>query len=164
MKIFPLPSLLLCIFFMSPNQNVQGQEKLNLAVGIGFPELINAGLRYQLGQTQLGLSFGVAGESTAISGDVFYHFGGRSELSYRRPWYFRTGLTYERVETSDWISNAVWISPRIGRDFNLSERIGIAADLGAAFQLSYEEIRKEPGEAWNWPIFPSFSLSLFFRL
>lgn len=134
---FHLHILSLCLFFLSFSQIVQSQEKLNLSVGIGYPELINAGLRYQHGQTQLGLSYGVAGESTAVSGDVFYHFGGRSELSYRRPWYFRTGLTYERIETTNWISKAVWISPRIGRDINLSERIGIAVDVGAAFQLSY---------------------------
>ena len=37
---------------------MSGQEKVNVSVGAGFLETLNIGLRYQINQSQLGLSIG----------------------------------------------------------------------------------------------------------
>src|SRR5271157_2083771 len=73
---------------------VFGQEKINVTWGIGFPELLNFGVRYEMGQTQIGVNYGSMPHTGAegffsISSDAYYHFGGTTTLSERRPWYAR---------------------------------------------------------------------------
>lgn len=81
-----------------------GQEKVNISLGMGIPELLNLGIRYQIKQVQAGISFGTLPTNTesliSVSGDIYYHFGGISELSNRRPWYGRIGLNYLQENTN----------------------------------------------------------------
>jgi hypothetical protein len=151
---------------------VFGQEKVNMSVGIGLPELLNIGIKYQLEQTQLGISLGsvpVKDESiVSVSGDVYYHFGGVSELSNKRPWYGRIGLNYLRDETKSLIEKVSYLNLRIGRDFNISKKIGIEVDVGLGLQLFHEKIEK-PSAGWfnlhiELPVIPSIGIALFYRI
>lgn len=149
------------------------QEKVNATVGIGAPELLNAGVRFQSNQTQLGLSIGSmplsSGENIiSISSDVYYHFGGFSELSPRRPWYLRIGMSYVRDETRFEIDKFLILSTRFGREFNVSKHIGIEVDLGAMFELFHEETRKRSSSSFidldsESSIAPSIGVGLFYR-
>ncbi len=150
-----------------------GQSGLNFTLGAGLPELLHAGLRYQTGDVQLGLSYGfvpVSDESVmAISGDVFYHFGGTSAYSERPPWYARVGLVYLRDETERVIDKYTYLNLRAGRDMNLSPRLGTAIGLGIIIELAYEEVRKQPSGGWfnidiEAPVLPSLGIALFYRL
>lgn len=164
--------MLLSIFSFFYGNQVCGQEKVNISVGIGLPELLNVGVRYQLEQAQIGIGFGsmpLKDESLiSVSGDLYYHFGGLSELSNRRPWYGRIGLNYLREETETFIDKILYLNLRIGRDFNISKKIGIEIDAGAIFQLFNDETRKQPSNGWNFdfefPVLPSFGIGLFYRL
>lgn len=58
-KVKPLFYILIFIYsLLSSGNQLFGQEKINMSLGIGFPEFINVGIRYQLKQTQLGFGFG----------------------------------------------------------------------------------------------------------
>lgn len=161
------------IFFSLVSPQAEAQEKINLSVGIGFPELINAGIRFQLNQTQLGLAVGAMpvkdGTSFAVSGDVFYHFAGSSDFSDRRPWYGRGGLNYWRNESEYAVDEYAYLNFRLGRDFNFSKKFGMQADAGVIFQLSHKETRKVPSDGWDFsglefPVLPGVGLGLFYRL
>jgi hypothetical protein len=164
--------LLFSIFLFYGGNQLLGQEKLNISIGMGLPELLNVGVRYQLEQAQIGISFGsmpVKDESLiSVSGDVYYHFGGLSELSNRRPWYGRIGLNYFREETKTFVDKNIYLNLRIGRDINFSKKIGIDIDAGAFFQLFHDRINKEPSSGWNFdleiPVLPSLGIGLFYRL
>lgn len=152
---------------------LSGQEKLNISGGLGLPELINIGFRYQLEQVQIGFSIGAipygSGEySVSFSGDLYYHFLGSSELSKRKPWYGRIGLNYFRDETEIVIDRYLYLTTRLGREFNFSRKFGIAIDIGAFYQLSNKEIRKVPPSSWNFdfefPVLPSIGVGVFYRI
>lgn len=148
-------------------------DKVNVVIGSGYPELINIGLRFQLKQTQLGFSVGSWPSDhdekfLSVSGDLFFHFAGVSTLSERRPWYGRIGLNYAREENEYAIDKYVFFNTRMGRDFNISKRLGIAIDFGVLIELSHTETRKQPSSGWDLsfelPVLPSFGLALFYRI
>ena len=154
------------------DSQVLGQEKVNLSIGAGIPEWLNIGIRYQLEQTQIGMSIGTLPLNSnqsifSISSDLFYHFGGHSKLSARRPWHGRVGLNYFRNETEFLIKKSTSIYARLGRDFNISKKIGVAADAGLGFKLLHNEIEKKPQDCWvnfEYNVIPSISISVFYRL
>lgn len=161
----------LTLFSFCCRNQLCGQEKVNISAGVGLPELLNLGGRYQLQQAQIGIGFGfmpLKDESLiSVSGDVYYHFAGSSKLSNRRPGYGRIGVNYLRDETKTLVGKYLYLNLRIGRDFNVSKKIGIQRDAGAMFQLFHEEIRKEPSYGWvdlEFPVVPCFGIVLFYRI
>lgn len=163
--------LLITTFSLSFVHSGFGQGKVNISAGFGIPELLNIGVRYQIEQVQIGLSVGSMPDKNesivSIMGDVRYHFGGHSKLSTRRPWYGRVGLNYFRDETDYKIDKYLYFSSRIGREFNISNKIGIEIDAGAIFELSNDEVRKKPSSGWDFnfdfPVLPSLGIALFYR-
>jgi len=173
-KVKPIYHILLFITFsFSYGNQVFGQEKVNISAGIGLPELLNIGVRYQLDQAQIGLSIGsmpVKDESLiSLSGDFYYHFGGSSKFSDIRPWYGRIGLNYVRDETETSVDKYLYLILRIGRDFNLSKKFGINIDAGLGPQLFHDEIMKKPSTSWfnldfEFPVIPALGICLFYRI
>jgi hypothetical protein len=164
--------ILYCLYSVIYVNQVHAQEKVNISAGLGMPDFLNVGIRYQLKQTQIGIGFGfmpLKDESLiSVSGDYYYHFGGLSEFSKRRPWYGRFGLVYVRDETETLIDKNLYFDLRIGRDFNISKKIGIAIDAGADIQLLNGEVRKKPADYWDIgidvPVIPAIEIGLFYRL
>ena len=177
MKMKPplcLKSLFLGLIFLFTTQ-ARGQGNVDFSVGVGFPELVNLGLRIQLGQSQFGFYGGtIPGAEEKIltlGADFYYHFGSASSLSDRKPWFAKAGLSYFYEENDSFEKTSLFLVPRIGRDFNFSRRIGIALEGGAFFLLSHKEVEIKPRNSPCWlceggfvSIGPSFGLSLFFRL
>jgi ribosomal protein L13E len=149
---------------------IYSQNKIDLYTGFGIPELINAGVKFQSSQKQVGLSIGSRPNEDiiSVSGDIYYHFGGHSKLSNRRPWYVRGGLNILREETSYAIHKYVNLNTRIGRDFNISNKIGISLGAGILVGLFHDEIRKKPKGSLEinlgFPVIPSLGISLFYRI
>jgi len=164
--------ILLSIFLFCCGNQSFGQDKINLSAGFSMPEGLNAGLHFQLEQAQIRFGFGTMPlkDESFISGssDFYYHFAGNSELSSRRPWYGRFGLNYLRDETKYVIDKSLYLNLRIGRDFNISERVGIEIDAGVALRLLHKEIDKEPSSySWinlDFPVLPSFGICFFYRI
>jgi len=166
--------LLFSLFLFCISNPLIGQEKVNISTGIGLPELINVGMRYQHKQTQTGLSFGFIpqGEKESfisVSGDFCYHFLGISKLSNRRTWFGKTGISYFRYETRSVINKSLYLNLRIGRDFNISEKFGLELGGGSIFLLHEDIMRKvPPSGGWDikidFSILPSMGLGLFYRI
>lgn len=151
-----------------------GQEKINISAGIGYPELLNLGLRFQLGQSALGVYGGAIpadnDDGFSMGVDYYYHYGGSSNYSIRRPWYVKGGLNYYYIKEPFNINKYLLLVPRIGRDLNLSRKFGIALEGGIFIVLVRSEQESEPGELSPWAggnlpvIAPSFSVNVFYRL
>lgn len=149
------------------------QERFNLSLGIGVPEFIHIGGRYQFNQCQLGLGMGLipATDESLISvtSDFYYHFAGTSSLSQRRLWFARTGLVFIRDNYETAIDDYLYLNLRLGRDINLNRKMGLALDAGAIFQLLKETREKNPpGTGWdfdlNFPVLPAFGIGVFYRI
>lgn len=157
--------LLISAFFLGSGGQVSGQEKVNVTAGAGFLETLNIGIRYQLDQSQLGLSIGtwpsVSGSwfdwnsLISVSGDFFHHFGGFSEFSDLRPWYGRIGLDFLRIGWDDDIENNLEPHFRIGRDFYFNRSFGCSLDAGVGFFIINDSDMA--------PVAPAFGGSFFYR-
>lgn len=154
--------LLLSGFIVLFFAEVKSQNNLSASMGLGLPELINIGVRYELPpQLMFGMSIGTAFTgAVALSGDVYYHFAGRSELSDLPPWYIRANFTYWQLSKILFIDigKAALVGFRIGRDFNVTENIGISLDAGI-IPFSFFSGRRIP-----FSFIPSAGLSVYYRL
>lgn len=142
---------------------MDAQERINLTAGVGLPELISTGIRFPMkeNQRQLGLYIGFGGsEAKAMTVDILSHFGGFSDQSERKPWYWRGGLTVyhsseDIEERTDW---DMVFNMRLGREINLSGRLGINLDGGIIISpfagMLYDE----------YHVIPGLGLGLFFRI
>jgi hypothetical protein len=130
---------------LSNTNQLSGQEKVSVSAGVGFPEALNIGTRYQLKQSQIGLSLGAWPSSgdwlfdwkslVSLSGDYYYHFGGPSKYSDLPPWYGRIGLDYFRIGWESSIEHNLESHLRFGRDFYIDENSGISLDAGIGYLL-----------------------------
>lgn len=172
--------LLVFIMFLFINTyQLFGQKKLAVSGGVGFPESLNVGMRYQFKQSKIGFSAGTfpcpeAGiykwkwESLiSLSGDLYYHFAGSSGFSDTRPWYGRIGLNCVRFDKVSYIQYKLQTYLRIGRDFNLSGGFGISVDVGPGFHF-YDWFKpngesKDIGDFFGIKAIPTFGVCLFYR-
>ena len=153
--------------------SVLAREGINLYLGCGFPDMISAGVRIQADQVQFGAGYGfVPGyeeRAYSLSGDLFYHFGGSTEFSERRPWFVRAGVIYTYDETPSKIFKYSYLPLRVGRDFNFSQRVGFVIDLGAMFLIAEKEEVKQPSysgfriDLYD-SILPCISVGFFIRI
>ena len=145
-----------------------GQGKVSFAPGIGFPELINIGIKYQFAEQQrLGFSAGwwppssgflSWGHLVALNGDFYHHFGGSPEHFGLRPFFIRAGMNYvfdSDMSFSD-MSYFFTLYLRIGMDIRISGYSGISIDAGPG----YNTIHQKNG---LFPFIPAFGASYFFR-
>jgi hypothetical protein len=147
------------------------QEKISIAAGFGFPELLNLGVRINGLQNQFAFSVGTfpkKEESTfSISGDFYFHFGGHAKLVERRPWFGKIGLNYFRAESIYLTEKYTYLNLGVGREFNLSKKLGIQFSAGTVFQLD-EEITFNQPNIWDdnisTPVLPGLSFATFYKL
>jgi hypothetical protein len=75
-----------------------------------------------------------------------------------------------RDETERILDKYLYLNLRIGRDLNISHKIGIALDAGVMVQIFNEYIEKIPCTGWfcggvlDFPVLPSLGIRLFYRL
>jgi hypothetical protein len=151
---------LILLVFIASVVNVNCQDKLSVSLGMGLPELINAGVRYELQPVKFGVSVGTAFSGAyAISGDIYYHFGGRTNLNDMPPWFFRTNFTYWTFQKFLFINlgEVMMLGFRVGRDFNLTEDFGISID-GGIIPFSFFSGRKIP-----FSFIPSIGAGVYYR-
>jgi hypothetical protein len=155
----------------------RAQEDLNITGGFGSPETVNVGLRMQVDQNQYGLAVGTSPgykiDNFTVTGDFYYHFGGRSGQTDLRPWYVKSGLTYMSSE-GEWEKRMnLLLVPRLGRDFNLTPQFGVALEAGIMLMLmDRNTAKKERTDAVSGDldlvssgfIQPSAGLKFFYRL
>lgn len=167
--------LLLIIFLFNSGRQISGQGKVRLSAGLGIPELINIGMQYRIEKTQIGIGFGYFpssgsdpsgflywGTLISLSGDIYYHFGKIPVLTNQRPWYVRLGFAYTIEEQSDKDNLTFFLSPRFGREFNFSDRIGIGLDLG----INMAHYISDPSVPYFLSLFglPAMGIKIFYRI
>ena len=164
-KVNTLYSILLLIAFLfNSGGKMLGQDKVNLSLGIGFPECLNIGIKYQiLDQAKIGLNFGWWPETDAngwllsLQGNFYYHLFGSSKFSDLHPWYGRIGLNYLRDDYWGLGTVNCWLSHiRFGRDLYFSKKFGISMDAGLYWNIN----SKENG---NRTFGPSFGGCFFYQ-
>ncbi len=86
-----------------------------------------------------------------------------------RPWYFRGQLAYYKQENNHILFKYHYVSTRVGRDFNISRKVGIGFDGGLCFQLARDRVYKIPRTSgfdldFNYKVLPGLGLNIFYRL
>ncbi len=139
------------------------RSKLDFVGGIGYPEFVHGGIRYQYTDiTQLGFYYGGdMGIKPEIirtwTADNFIHFGKHSYAPNRPVWYARQGFTYSIQTTADRIYKYSYIDVSAGREFGINDWIGINADMGFIGQV------REKIEYKNSDASPSFRTNLIWK-
>jgi len=166
---------ILFLAFLFSGTRSYPQQGINVTAGIGFPELINLGIRVQFDQTELGLSAGTFPESgedvLSLSANYYYHFGGSSEFTDLRPWFLKAGLTYAYSENEWNRGEYFFLGPGIGREFNISSNFAVALETGFFVILSEneKEKRESPDSIWNFDfdftgsVLPAAGINLIYR-
>ena len=159
--------ILICTSLIFSYGQLFGQGKVNVSAGIGMPEAINLGFRYQINQSQVGGSAGWwPGDPDAFlfnfsnvfsfSGDYYYHFAGTSKYSDLKPWYVRPGLNCLLIDFDPEIDTIVDIYLRIGRDIYLTDKGGFSLDGGVLF------FPFDSGDGFR-SVIPALGTRLFYR-
>ncbi len=163
--------LLLSLLLSCGANNLFGQKKVDISAGIGVPEFINICARYQISQTQIGFGIGYFPDKDnsifSLSGDLFFHFGGVSELSNRHPWHIRSGISFLKIESETVYDNFWLLNLRIGREINFSKKIGVGIDAGPGILLFHKHEQKQPDSGtWDMapPVWPSAGISVFYHI
>ncbi len=162
----PIYKILLIInLLLSSGGQMFGQEKATISAGIGFPDLINIGIKYQVfNQAQIGLNIGYFppfggtgiltwGNLYSLSGDFYYHFAGSSEFSKMHPWYGRLGLN---SFNGTGVEGSLDSNIRIGRDCYITKTCGISLEAGLMCHFNYKEYHNNMFE-------PSLGIYFFYR-
>jgi hypothetical protein len=154
-------SLILFILTFMISLKGASQSEFSISLGLGFPELLNAGVSYEMAPVKFGAGIGTAfGGAYALSGDFYYHFGGRAQYSKMPPWYVRGNLTwwqFNKILFFD-LGNVVLLGFRCGRDFNIAESFGISID-GGIIPFSFFSGKKIP-----FSFIPTAGVSMYYRL
>jgi hypothetical protein len=170
---FSLSALFIVISFL----NLNGQGRISLSTGVAFTEGLNLGIRYQIKQSEIGVTAGVFAfyHDTVnptyghyfFSTSYYYHFYGKSKLSDLKTWYFKTGLSYtQNTNEIDATYKNVALNFNLGHQINLSKRVGINLSAGA-YYLPWSTVTiDESTQAYTWDKDFGFSgeISLFIRL
>ncbi len=164
--------LLICLTL-----EVQAQENRNWTFrgGIDKKTSWKIGGRYQIDQTQIGLAFwpGIGkksrpSNSASFQFDFLYHFADHSNLNSRKPWFFRNAVTYQIFSNPSYKTFIFYYYLHLGREFNITDRIGIYGDVGLNIRLR-ENYRKLNPDAWlpddiPTPFSVGYEVGVFFKL
>jgi len=140
-KRFPkaIITLILVLFYIQST----AQSNFKISTGIGLMELINMGVDYQIKQSEVGINIGTWPNQIngfSFMANYYYHFAGKSRFSDVRPWYVRAGMSLLRDKSKYSIDYKYVTSLRFGREFNFSDKIGIAIDAGVCYYLYHNVI------------------------
>lgn len=162
------------VFLLGSYHPAYCQEKPIISVGVGLPELANIGIRIPRDQIQIGVSVGgifLVEDFTAFSfsTDFRYYFGGSTILLDELPWYWEIGFNFLKSEDKYTINEYAFLNTRIGFEVNLTKKLGAEVDFGGLLELHHLETKKSHLNNWDFdiidfPVLPSFSASIFYRL
>ncbi len=130
---------MLALFIMTSHAQLI-KSKLDVVGGASAREYYHLGIRYQYAENfQLGLycgsSLGINSKTiTTYSVNNLFHFGSNSFYSNRLVWYGRLGFTYAKDHMGNELHSYSFINMGLGREFNISEKVGFNVDGGLIIQ------------------------------
>ena len=156
--------LLMAALLCCTSRQSSCQSKVDIAPGIGFTEMINLRLRFQVAdQARVGFNIGWWppsqegwfgwGHIFSFTGDLYIHFAGSSDLSGLRPWFGRFGINYTRDADNAYFLPLCF---RVGRELNIDSQTAVSIDAGAGFNLI-------SGSAGTAALLPLLSINYVYR-
>ena len=165
---------ILLLFFVSGTYGQIIKTRLDFVGGISAREYLHGGIRYQYTDfTQLGAFFGgdVGAYPEAIttwSLDHMIHFGNNGFYTNRPAWYARQGYTQVKSIAADRIYHFSYINLAAGREFGITNWLGVNLDLGFILQVRERQEWKAPNldDIYNgrWYWLPLFRVQVFFSI
>ncbi len=142
---FLMPILLIIILILSSPGKSAGQKKTNLSAGIGWPDLMNIGIKYQVSdhaKTGFNIGYWPPGGGgyfgwnnlLSMSGSLYYYSDNLSDPELKNPFYGRFGFNTILTWPGDPFLN-LNVFARIGREIYLNENTGFSIDGGIGFSL-----------------------------
>jgi hypothetical protein len=135
-----------------------------LVGGLGFPEMVNIKMKLNIRNVQIAFRGGFYPDGTdkrTIGLGLNYHFKGRLKYTEYSPWYTVGGLNFMRSDFDLGIDKILYPYMRVGRTFDITEKIGISFDLGAC--LIIDLVEDDVGYKMPILTFPSGNISVFLR-
>jgi hypothetical protein len=156
-------------------QSLSKDRKFEVDLGLGFPDLLHLGMKYQLTKlSTIGMSYGtilIANKSrhtSAVTLEHAYHFGKHSEDSKLPVYYFTQKVTYLNDIKKDITANIFYFTPSVGKSFYGGGPFGINIDAGLNFKVyqSQETDLITEGRVFEqFPsVFPAIRFQFFFNL
>ncbi|WP_157638188.1 hypothetical protein [Flexithrix dorotheae] len=156
-------------------QGHQNGKNFEVDLGLGFPDLLHLGMKYQFTNlSKIGMSYGslIATSKTrntyAVTLEHEYHFGKLTEKSTLPPYYFTQKITYLRDFNKEASSTVFYLTPSIGKVFFSEGPFGINLDAGLNFKLHQNKTINSPSKdnvSNNYPaVFPAIRFQFFFML
>lgn len=153
----------------------QSIPSIDISAGFGFTETFHIGGKIQVSKrNQLGLSYGNSlmflntHKYHSFNLEHQLHFGKVSEKSNRSVWFFRQGIAYS-FENTDYSEHEYLILVlSLGREFNITPRVGFSADFGLSKAvIDNEKILDPSKKPWlhmnlNRMILPCARVQLFY--
>jgi hypothetical protein len=153
-----LISALVCI----PTLLYGQKNTLNFRAGYGYYQGIHIGANYFYAENlNLGIGIGSHFGLPPLEDDDHYnlilennlHFGNLTRFN-KKPWIFGQQIMYWVQGSSSVRWKILSFSPTIGREFAVSKNIGLAFEVGPAFNLVVDVDRNPTDEitGWMWPV------------
>lgn len=138
---------LLVLLFIS---HVKAQKPLEITAGVGLPEVIYVGLRYNVDNTKWGFTLGgiPSGSSSLFTfgGDFYSHFGRNSDQMNGSTWFVNFGINHLKENSEYAIEKWLFLKGRIGRSFYLTPAASIDAGLGLMYEVHHKRKEKTTGQ------------------
>ena len=117
--------------------------RVGVATGVGFPAILNAGLRLQLvPELEAGATFGsvpLSNENFLVyEGDVSLHLLG-ARPGPRRPLFLRAGVSYVSDHNSAMESRDTFVPISVGYEWFFDSNFGLSLDGGVMVNLSHQK-------------------------
>lgn len=156
-----------------PNQ-VFADEKISIGPGIGFPELLNVNLRYDLNNFRIGICAGklkgTKDDTSSYSVDLSYFLGNPQLATSKSHWYGKFGVNYFYNKNKYATEKCLYLNPRIGREIPLNKNLGAEIDAGILYQVHRDKTEKDPTESdytfdidLNFKFLPSIGVRLYYK-
>jgi hypothetical protein len=177
------PVVVLVFLFIFLNemhaQELNFAQRTRLAVGASFTEAYYLGVQYRIKQSELALNAGSyldfdrttsRNYFVSVSPTFYQHLWGKSKKTDLKPWYLKvaatgTSYSYHPTTTSNQRGKVLYTKLHLGRDFNITKRLGFTISAGAYTELYRKSNFADASYRGNHHItFPSIDLGLYYQL
>jgi hypothetical protein len=168
-----------CMIFASQSilaQSYRFSERMEFDMGLGYPDLLHLGMKYQLSKlSNIGMSYGSLiptrngnRHTQALTLEHEFHFGKQVSRKRMPPFYFSQKVTYIMDATELVNSNVLYFTPSIGKSFYSDGPFGLNIDAGLNFKLANRYQMILPGDEREYKtfatVFPAVRLQFFFKI
>lgn len=175
LKVIFLFIVLSLIGFHCKSQNC---PSVSIVTGFGLPESFHLGFKIHAFKKNLfglyygnGLNFSSEYHYNSLTFDHQYHFDKITDLNQWPRWFFRQGLSYSKDNSEYSEIKYLFLNLSIGREFNISPKIGLSADLGFFHTIMEKESIINPNKSpWididlkNFFVLPIIRMQVHFLL